>query len=63
MVVELRPGDVIRLKKPHPCGSDNWVVVRLGADIGIVCLKCRHRILIPRSALERRIKEFVTRGK
>ncbi|MDD4859405.1 MAG: DUF951 domain-containing protein [Dehalococcoidales bacterium] len=63
MVVELRLGDVIRLKKPHPCGSDNWVVVRLGADIGIVCLKCQHRILIPRSTLERRIKEFVTRGK
>ncbi|MDD5126607.1 MAG: DUF951 domain-containing protein [Dehalococcoidales bacterium] len=63
MVVELRLGDVVRLKKLHPCGGDSWVVVRLGADIGIVCLKCQHRILIARSTLERRIKEFITRGK
>jgi len=62
MVLEIKLGDVIRLKKTHPCGTDEWQVVRLGADIGITCLKCRRRVLIPRSELERRIKEFVSRG-
>ncbi len=63
MVLEIRLGDVVRLKKPHPCGGDTWVVVRLGADIGIRCLHCEHRVLIVRSTLERRIREFVSRGK
>ncbi len=62
MVLEIKLGDVVRLKKKHPCGSYEWQVVRLGADIGIRCLKCRHRVLLQRSALERRIKEFVSRG-
>jgi hypothetical protein len=59
MVLELRLGDVLRLKKTHPCGSDFWVVVRLGADIGIRCRKCDRRVLLQRSYLERRVKEVV----
>jgi len=55
-------GDVVRLKKKHPCGSDEWQVVRLGADIGIKCLKCQRRVLIARSVFERRVKAFVSRG-
>ncbi len=62
MVLEIRMGDVVRLKKKHPCGSDQWQVVRLGADIGIKCLKCQHRVLIARSIFERKIKEFISRG-
>jgi len=62
MVLEIKLGDVIRLKKTHPCGTDEWQVVRLGADIGIKCLKCQRRVLIPRPELERRIKEFISRG-
>ncbi len=62
MVLEIKIGDVVKLKKNHPCGGDEWEIVRVGADIGIVCLKCKHRILIPRSELERRIKTFVSRG-
>ena len=62
MVMEIRLGDVVRLKKKHPCGSYEWQVVRLGADIGIKCLKCQRRVLLERSVLERRIKAFVTRG-
>ena len=61
MVVEIKIGDVVRLKKAHPCGSYEWQVIRIGAEIGLVCLKCEHRILIPRVELERRIKEFVSR--
>jgi hypothetical protein len=62
MVLELRLGDIIRLKKPHPCGSYEWVVTRLGADIGIKCLICRHAVMIDRVLLERRIKGFTQRG-
>ena len=63
MVLEIKLGDIVRLKKKHPCGSYDWEVVRLGADIGIRCLGCQHRVLMPRSTLERRIKTFVSRGK
>ncbi|HUX88517.1 MAG TPA: DUF951 domain-containing protein [Chloroflexota bacterium] len=62
MVVDFHLDDVIRLRKPHPCGSYDWRVVRLGADIGLRCLKCQHRVLLPRSELERRLKTFVTRA-
>ncbi len=56
-------GDILHLKKPHPCGSYDWVVVRLGADIGIKCVQCQHIVLLARPVLERRIKAFVARGK
>jgi hypothetical protein len=62
MVVEIWLGDVVRLKKVHPCGGYDWQVVRLGADIGMKCLKCGRRVLVARSVFERRVKEFVSRG-
>jgi hypothetical protein len=62
MVTEIVLGDVVRLKKTHPCGSDLWEVVRLGADIGIRCRGCQRRVLLPRSTLERRITALVSRG-
>lgn len=54
--------DVVRLRKPHPCGGFEWTVVRLGADIGLVCTTCGRRVLLPRRELERRLKSFVSRG-
>jgi hypothetical protein len=62
MVTDFRLGDVVRLRKPHPCGGTDWSVVRLGADIGVRCLKCGHRVLLDRAILERRMKQFVSRG-
>lgn len=62
MVLEINLGDVVRLKKVHPCGGYEWQVVRLGADIGIKCLKCGRRVLLERSVFERRVKEFISRG-
>lgn len=62
MVLEIRLGDVVRLRKPHPCGGYEWQVVRLGADIGMVCSTCGHRVLLPRRDFERRVKTFVRRG-
>ena len=59
--MEIRLDDIVRLKKKHPCGSYQWRVVRLGADIGLKCLTCQRRVLIGRSVLERRIKEITHR--
>ena len=56
MVINYRLDDVVSLKKAHPCGSYEWTVVRLGADIGIVCKGCERRMLLSRSALEKRLK-------
>jgi hypothetical protein len=54
--MEIKLGDIVRLKKKHPCGSFDWEVVRLGADIGIRCLGCQHKILLERRVLERKVK-------
>jgi hypothetical protein len=53
---DLQLNDVLRLRKAHPCGSLEWKVVRLGADIGLECLRCGRRVLLPRRELARRIK-------
>jgi len=55
-------GDSVRLRKPHPCGSFDWKVVRLGADIGLRCLGCDHKVLLPRSVFERRFKSYLARA-
>jgi hypothetical protein len=60
--VDLRIGDVLRLRRQHPCGSQEWRVVRLGADIGLVCAGCGHRILMDRLDVERRYTGHVERG-
>jgi hypothetical protein len=62
MVMEVRLGDVVRLRKVHPCGGYEWEVVRLGADIGIRCRTCSRRVLLERRVFERRVKQFVARG-
>ncbi len=55
-------GDVVRLRKPHPCGGFEWEVVRLGADIGLRCRECARRILLERRTLEKRLQTFISRG-
>ena len=54
--------DVVQLRKPHPCGSFEWTVVRIGADIGLTCNTCGRRVLLPRRSLEKRLKRFIARG-
>ena len=61
-VTALYLGDVVRLRRAHPCGSDTWLVDRLGADIGLRCLGCGRHVLLERPALERRLAAFVSRG-
>ncbi len=55
-------GDRVRLRKKHACGGFEWEVVRLGVDIGLVCLTCRRRVLLPRSHFNKRLKTIVARG-
>ena len=62
MLPDLQMEDVLRLRKPHPCGNTDWVVVRLGADIGLKCLGCGRRILLPRREVARRMKSYVRKG-
>lgn len=61
MPVDFRIGDVVRLRKPHPCGSYDWTIVRIGADIGLRCLRCNRRVLLARTEAERRTRVFVSR--
>lgn len=49
----------VRLRKPHPCGSDEWTVVRTGADVGVLCVRCGRRVLLERETFERRVKQVV----
>lgn len=60
MVTPYELGWVVRLKKKHPCGNTDWEIVRLGADIGIVCLGCKRRVLMPRSTLDKRLRTVVS---
>jgi len=63
MVLEINLGDVVRLNKVHPCGGYDWQVVRLGADIGIKCLKCGRRVLLKREVFQKRVRAVLSRGK
>ncbi|OYD07934.1 DUF951 domain-containing protein [Paludifilum halophilum] len=52
-------GDVIEMKKPHPCGTNAWKVIRMGMDIRIKCTGCGHSVMLPRSRFERRMKKVL----
>jgi hypothetical protein len=60
--IELLLGDVVRLKRTHPCGGSEWLVDRLGADIGLRCQRCGRHVLVERRTVERRLAAFVSRG-
>ena len=60
MLPELQLDDVVRLRKVHPCGSTDWKVVRLGADIGLVCIGCGRRVLLERRQLAHRMKKILS---
>ena len=60
--VELKLDQRVRLRKPHPCGSYEWRVVRLGADIGVNCETCGRRGLLTRRKLAKRLKSILDEG-
>ncbi|RMF01088.1 MAG: DUF951 domain-containing protein [Chloroflexi bacterium] len=59
---DIRVGDVVRMRKPHPCGGTDWRVVRLGTDIGLVCQTCARKVYIPRGQFVKRVKLRLERG-
>ncbi|MBE7007133.1 MAG: DUF951 domain-containing protein [Ruminococcaceae bacterium] len=56
--MDVRLGDVLVMKKPHPCGSREWSVMRTGMDFRLKCLGCGHEVLLPRSKAEKNIREI-----
>jgi hypothetical protein len=62
MLLDLQLNDVLRLRKPHPCGGYEWRVTRLGADIGLECLTCGRYVMLTRREVEKRTKTIVSRG-
>lgn len=55
----IRPGDVLELKKSHPCGKSLFEVVRVGSDVRIICLECGRDVTVPRIKLEKSIKKII----
>jgi len=60
MALDLKIGDVLQMKKAHPCGGSLWIITRLGADIGMNCQECNRYLLLARSQLARRLKQVIT---
>jgi len=52
-------GDIVEMKKPHPCGTNAWRVIRMGADIRIKCTGCDHSVMIPRMEFEKKMKRMI----
>lgn len=51
-------GDIIKMKKPHPCGSHEWEILRVGADFRLKCVGCGHQIMVPRRLVEKNTREI-----
>ena len=60
MLADFNLGDIVRMRKAHPCGGFDWKIVRLGADIGLICTTCQHRIMLSRRELAKKMKSIVT---
>jgi hypothetical protein len=60
IIKEFKLGDLVEMKKQHPCGSKIWKVLRTGADIRIECQGCKHQVMIPRSKFEKNMKKVIT---
>lgn len=59
MLPELQLNDHVIMRKPHPCGGYEWRIVRLGADIGLVCCRCERKVLLTRRDLKKRMKSLI----
>ncbi len=62
MTEEIRLGDVVTTRKPHPCGGSEWTVIRTGADIKIRCVTCGRVVMLDRERFLRRRKSILRRG-
>lgn len=62
MPMDIHVGDVLELKKQHPCGSREWKVLRVGMDFKLKCVGCGHELMIPRSKAEKAVKKVKRDG-
>jgi len=60
--VDINVGDVVKLKKMHPCGSQEWEVLRIGADFRLKCMGCNHQIMIARKLVEKNLREILKKA-
>ena len=56
--MDIKQGDILKLKKLHPCGSDRWKVLRIGMDSKLKCLGCGHMVMLPRKKAEKSVKSI-----
>ena len=54
--------DIVQMKKPHPCGTNAWKIIRMGMDIRIKCTGCEHSVLIPRQQFDKKLKKVLVKG-
>ena len=57
--MEIQVGDILVMKKPHPCGASRWLVLRTGADLRLRCTGCGHEVMLPRAKAEKNIRQIV----
>ena len=62
MPMDIHVGDVLELKKPHPCGSKEWTVLRVGMDFKLRCAGCGHEVMAPRSRIEKSVRKIIGKG-
>ena len=62
MQLDFNIGDKVEMKKGHPCGSNEWEIIRLGADVKIKCCKCGRLVMLPRSKFQKDLKKILQRN-
>lgn len=60
--INFEVGDVVKLKKPHPCGSSQWEILRVGADFRLKCMGCGHQIMVPRKLVEKNTRQITKKA-
>lgn len=63
MLIKFNVGDIVSLKKAHPCGENKWEIMRTGVDFKLKCLGCERQIWIPRIEFEKRVRKILKDGK
>ena len=60
--MDIHVNDILKMKKPHPCGSGEWLVLRVGMDFKMRCQGCGHEVMLPRGKVEKNIKKVFREG-
>lgn len=60
--VEYEINDIVEMKKPHPCGTNKWKIIRMGADIRIKCVGCEHSVMMPRTEFRKKLKKVLDKS-